>query len=232
MGTVESHKSTLSIMLNLEIGSTPKDNHYQNYLAGKYSPMTQERIDQLNSVGFDWGTTIIGWDGHFEKLVQFKESHGHCRVPRNHSVDNVNLGIWVNTQRSNYQKYLAGKNSPMTQERIDQLNSVGFDWGTTVIGWEGHFQKLVQFKEVHGHCQVPRYHSVDDVNLGFWVNRQRQAYKRFKDGQHSTMTQERIDALHKYWFCVEGTQLGSSLSIAQRVSNGAWALPCATKIYC
>ena len=173
---------------------------YRQYLAGKYSPMTQERIDQLNSVGFDWGTANTGWEGHFQKLVQFKESHGHCRVPYNHSVDDVKLGIWVMDQRQCYRKNLKGRNSPMSQERIDQLNSVGFDWGAASIGWEGHFEKLVQFKESHGHCRVPRNHSVDDVRLGMWVNNQRREYKNFMDGQYSLMTEERIDALEYIGF--------------------------------
>ena len=187
---------------NVKLGKwvSHQRSEYQNHLAGKYSPMTQERIDQLNSVGFDWGTTVIGWDGHFEKLVQFKEVHGHCQVPQKYSVNDVNLGNWVSHQRSEYQNHLTGKYSPMTQERIDQLNSVGFVWGTAMIGWEGSFEKLVQFKESHGHCQVPRNYTADDVNLGNWVANQRKAYKRFKDGRHSTMTQERIDALENIGF--------------------------------
>jgi len=176
--------------------------HYRKYLAGKYSPITQEQIDALESLGFNWGTANTGWKGTFEKLVQFKELYGHCQVPQKYSVDGISLGTWVTTQRSNYRKYLAGKGSPMTQERIDQLNSIGFDWGTAKTGWEVHFQKLVQFKELHGHCQVPSNYSADDVNLGNWVSFQRQEYLRLREGQHSTMTQERINALEKvdfYW---------------------------------
>ena len=187
--------------VNLGTWATTQRCNYRKYLKGKYSPMSQERIDQLNSVGFDWGTTaMIGWEGTFEKLVQFKELHGHCRVPQNHCVDDISLGTWVSTQRYNYRKYLKGKYSPMTQARIYQLNSIGFDWGTAMIGWEVHFQKLVQFKESHGHCRVPRNYTADDVNLGNWVSSQRQEYLSLREGQHSTMTQERIDALEKVGF--------------------------------
>ena len=188
---------------NVKLGSWVKKQRqeYQKFEKGQKSQITQERIDQLNSIDFDWvSPAMLGWDGTFEKLVQFQAEHGHCGVPQNYSVDNVKLGKWVSHQRSEYQNHLAGKYSPMTQERIDQLNSVGFDWGTTVIGWDGHFEKLVQFKEVHGHCQVPQKYSVDDVNLGNWVSHQRSEYKSFKDGKDSPMTQERIDALEKIGF--------------------------------
>ena len=172
--------------------------YYREYLAGKYSPMTQERIDALESLGFVWKGSR--WEANFRLLEEFQKENGHCRVPRNHSVDDVNLGTWVITQRQNYRNYLAGKYSPLTQERIDQLNSVGFDWGIFMTDWKGTFEKLVQFKEAHGHCRVPIHHSVDNVNLGRWVNTQRNAYKSFKDGKDSPMTQERIDALEKIGF--------------------------------
>ena len=173
---------------------------YRNFLAGKYSPITQERIDQLNSIDFDWGAANTGWEGHFQKLVQFKESHGHCRVPQNHSVDNVNLGIWVRNQQKQYKKYQNGLHSTMTQERIDALAKIGFDWGKQNIRWDGHFEKLVEYKELNGHCKVPLKYSLDGVNLGDWVNTQRAQYKSFQDGKYSPMTQERIDALEKIGF--------------------------------
>ena len=179
--------------------STQRQN-YGKFLAGKYSPMTQERIDRLNSIGFDWGTAQIGWEKSFKKLVQFKGLHGHCQVPSNYSVDEVNLGDWVASQRQEYWKFQDGRHSTMTQERIDALAKIGFDWGKQNIGWDGHFEKLVEYKELHGHCQVPKNHSVDEVNLGDWVNTQRAQYKSFQDGKYSPMTQKRIDALEKIGF--------------------------------
>ena len=188
--------------VNLVSWVTTQRSNYWKYLGGKHSPMTQELIDQLNSIGFEWKLhTRIGWEVYFEKLVQFKESHGHCQVPSNYTVDNdVNLGNWVNNQRTQYKNFLAGKYSPMTQERIDALETLGFDWGAASIGWKGHLQKLVQFKELHGHCRVPINHCVDDVRLGKWVNNQRTEYQSFMDGQHSTMTQDCMDALNSIGF--------------------------------
>jgi len=179
--------------------STQRQN-YRKFLAGKYSPMTQERIDQLNSIGFDWGAAQTGWEKSFEKLVQFNGLHGHCQVPQNHSVDDVNLGIWVTTQRQEYWKFQEGLHSTMTQERSDALSKIGFDWGKQNIEWEAYFQMLQEFQEVHGHCQVPRDYSVNNYKLGSWANTQRAQYKIFKDGKYSPMTQERIDALEKIGF--------------------------------
>jgi len=38
------------------------------------------------------------------------------------------LGKWVSTQRVNYKKLMEGKLSNMTQDRIDELNDIGFIW--------------------------------------------------------------------------------------------------------
>jgi len=38
------------------------------------------------------------------------------------------LGRWVSTQRAQYKIYLEGKESPMTQERVDKLSALGFTW--------------------------------------------------------------------------------------------------------
>jgi len=195
--------------VNLGTWVNTQRQHYKKYLAGKYSPMTQERIDALEKIGFEWKLyTRIGWEDHFQKLVQFKDLHGHFQVPQNYTVDNVRLGNWVNKQRQHYRKFKRGQKSQITQKRIDALETIDFNWGTAITGWEEHFQKLVQFKELNGHCRAPRNYTVDKVNLGNWVSFQRQEYLRLRDGQYSTMTQERMDALNAIGFDWGKAQIG------------------------
>jgi len=42
------------------------------------------------------------------------------------------------------------------------------------------FNLLVKFKDREGHCRVPRMHKEDGENLGFWLNKQQQAYSKGK----------------------------------------------------
>ena len=82
--------------------------------------MTTERIREVESVGFDWGT----WNEQFQQLCEFKIQIGHYLVPVNYSA-NPKLGWWVLTQRKNYRFHQEGKLSPMREKHIRELESVG-----------------------------------------------------------------------------------------------------------
>lgn len=59
------------------------------------------------------------WNARCRELEAYKAEHGDCNVPRRHE----SLGSWVNTQRS------ARTNKKLSEERIQKLNDLGFDWG-------------------------------------------------------------------------------------------------------
>ena len=130
------------------------------------------RTQKLEELGFRWGTvkTSHPWEVRFQQLKQFKEEHGHCDVPQKHQVG---LGYWVMYQRSRSNRkgsryYDAG--------RTQQLEELGFRWGTRqpdkakMRPWEVRFQELKDFKEEHGHCDIPSKHP---GGLGIWVECQR-----------------------------------------------------------
>ena len=52
---------------------------------------------------------------------------GHCRVPHGYA-DNRKLSWWVMNQRAQHQLIQQGRRSWLTQERIDLLNAIGFNW--------------------------------------------------------------------------------------------------------
>jgi len=190
--------------------------HYKNYMAGKKGSrvwITKERIDQLNSIGFDWKLDrkrggADGWNEKFELLCTFWHEKGHCRVPKNFEVESVRLGVWVSHQRQFYKNFMAGQNEKgawITQERIDQLNSIGFDWKMgrgDGLGWNEKFELLCTFWHENGHCCVPQNFEVESVKLGQWVMNQRQSYKNLKKGEskRASITQEHIDQLNSIGF--------------------------------
>eukprot|EP00591_Stephanopyxis_turris_P009863 CAMPEP_0195529230 /NCGR_PEP_ID=MMETSP0794_2-20130614/31693_1 /TAXON_ID=515487 /ORGANISM="Stephanopyxis turris, Strain CCMP 815" /LENGTH=88 /DNA_ID=CAMNT_0040660503 /DNA_START=76 /DNA_END=339 /DNA_ORIENTATION=+ len=88
--------------------------------------MTQERIDALNSIGFEW-MMLVDWDVRLQQLTDFKATHGNCNVPwRSH--ENPQLRTWVQNQRKAYKRFIEGASSSITKKRIEALNNLGFEW--------------------------------------------------------------------------------------------------------
>ena len=81
--------------------------------------LARDRIDRLSNIDFKWALIeAVPWENRFNELVQYKAKYGDCNFPTNAGK----LGTWVNHQRQRYKK---GK---LPQDRIDQLESIGFDW--------------------------------------------------------------------------------------------------------
>jgi len=59
-----------------------------------------------------------GWEDHFRKLQLLHINLGHCRVD----------WPWVEEQRTQYRHFLDGKTTTMTLDRIEKLQSIGFEW--------------------------------------------------------------------------------------------------------
>lgn len=97
---------------------------YHNKGLGQ-SRLGRDRIDKLNEIGFQWRLRPerIPWDDRFKALVEFKEAHGHCRVP----MTVPELGKWAKYQRDQYCLFMRGKKAKITKQKIDKLTSLGFE---------------------------------------------------------------------------------------------------------
>ena len=156
----------------------------------------------------------VQWKKRLKELKAYKETHGNCLVPQRYRL-NKSLGIWVNTQRREYTKWLKGKSSRLTKEKIDLLEDMGFVW-IVVSGpilkdsnrfkrieeqWKQKFNELVKYKEKYGDCLVPRRYEQNNIKLGNWVGNQRREYKRWLKGiKTCRLTQEKVDLLEDIGF--------------------------------
>jgi len=109
---------------------------YSNYRNGKKSNMSDERIRKLEEVEFCWSLRDTAkmaprksWDMHFAALKEFREANGHCDVRvRSKQNPTGSLGRWVEKQRGQYHSRNEGRESKLTKEQIDKLDSIGFKW--------------------------------------------------------------------------------------------------------
>ena len=156
------------------------------------------------------------WEAKFAELELYQASHGDCKVPHYGVVDcglpgcggathSKALGQWVHRQRM--AKKGKGRNN-LTQERIEKLDGLGFQWDVqkqaSEAAWRRWVAELKKYREVHGNCRVPRprgdgvecdmagCEGAEHKALGQWVKVQR-VYKR-KGSKR--MTPARIEELN------------------------------------
>jgi hypothetical protein len=151
--------------------------------------LTSEFKQKLDDLGFVWDIPSETWEEAFRKLLKFKESEGHCRVPPTCSIDNFNLGTWVIYQRSN-----RGRQN-LSPEQKQKLDEIGFIWDPIAVAWKEGYEKLRKYFYENGNSDVKKgYIYKDGFKLGNWVHQQRQS----KDSI-SEYRKKMLDALNFDW---------------------------------
>lgn len=178
------------------------------------APLTQERINLLNDLGFTWtirSRDSLGesWNQRLDELKQYKQQFGSCLVPSRYPP-NPELGIWVGTQRTQYRLYQQAKQSgnrilhstAMSEDRICQLEELGFIWALRTgpdNGWRKHIGELADFRANHGHCAVPGNYK-GNPKLGEWAVAVRDTYKQRDDGKIGVLDEEKVAELDTLGF--------------------------------
>lgn len=199
--------------------------------------MTQERIDELDAVGFVRDAYDTQWQLKFEFLREYQQKHGHCRVPNDFvSESGFALGQWVEYNKKRYHALKAGKKGGLAQDRIDAMNAIGFEWGggketkeATEAKWNSMFELLKQFNAEKGHCRVPQVYTTDAGDkLGVWVARQRKAVQTCPEKRTAATKQhiERLNAIGFDWGRRgTGWQTGYALLSAYKEQHGDCRVP-------
>jgi predicted helicase len=127
-------------------------------------------------------TIGVSWDEMFGRLLLFRETQGHCRVPITYK--DKKLAKWVQHQRAFANK---GNLSPFRKRRLDEI---GFEWDPFETTWTEGLRYLRMYKEREGHCSVPRPHKENGFRLGQWVGVQ-----RGKKDTMSALRRQQLDEL-------------------------------------
>merc|ERR1712165_551341 len=167
------------------------------HVSGALQKNHPEKVEKLNELGIEWKSkddttpvdaTVVKsesmtpldkkkhHDALFKKkldlLCAFKDEHGHCNAPADHSE----LGRWVQFLRTRHASGDLQKNHP---EKVEELNELGFEWDVNDASkknrrssFEEKLNLLCAFKDEHGNCNVPP----DHPELGHWVTSLRTRY--------------------------------------------------------
>ena len=180
--------------------------------------LSPERVQKLNDAGFVWDVHEAAWLERLKDLVKYKRDNGDTLVPRSYPV----LGKWVEKQRADYKKYIAKKKldtddslsntlskdeidaiinykSGMNEERIRLLEAEDFIWDPLEYAWQTKYDELCQWIALNGHGAIRRGKK-NYSPLEGWAENQRRLYKKYLNGEVTSLTEERIKKLNRAGF--------------------------------
>lgn len=98
---------------------------YKRYALGQPSSLTKGRVELLKKVDFQWGRQDISWNAQFRRVKEFKQEHGHIRIPQ--SKRYMSLFNWLKRQRKLIRKQQKAGNQKLfiSRERCQQLRALG-----------------------------------------------------------------------------------------------------------
>jgi len=158
-----------------------------------------DRIQKLDSIGFEWVVRKYTWDDHYNHLLDYNSIYGHVNVPQNFNDPDrhPNLGPWLSTQRVTWRKdrklmmeeQKQGKRQPkanMPKDRIDRLEAVG-------IVWEPALAKFKQQVKDSLNYQVTG--KVMPKSVKKWIKSTKEEYTKHLAGELTDLDEDRINIL-------------------------------------
>ena len=137
------------------------------------------------------------WKEWVAELDVYKRKHDHCNVPRTHP----RLGYWVKNTRARCDK--------LSEIQKAELDDLGFVWDAKKDLWDKRYRELLDYKHIHGDCNVPqKYEGLENglgKGLGRWVASQRTNY--------DTLSEERKEQLN---------EIGFVRNLKKKEANAIW----------
>ena len=165
--------------------------------------LKESQIRELDALGMVWNSIDAKWERCYAEAALYCEKHGSLNLtPKYVSPSGIRLGAWVENQRAYYLK------GELSDDKIRRLEAIGMLWeGRNDRQWLRAYEAAVRYFQQYGDLNVPyQYVSPEGIRLGYWVVRQRAAYKgRFsieKKTNRKPLSYERkrlLDAIGMNW---------------------------------
>ena len=181
-------------------------NQKQLYKKAKLSP---ERINLLKAIGMRLETVNYNdWNENYALVQNYYEHHGNLEIPvkfktlngYEYDENGINLGMWIQNQKQLYKK------AKLSPERINLLKAIGMRLETVNYNdWNENYALVQNYYEHHGNLEIPvkfktlngYEYDENGINLGIWIQNQKQLYKK------ANLSPERINLLESIgmkWF--------------------------------
>lgn len=155
-----------------------------SYKLGQLSIEQSQQLESLN--GWKWEVFDESWELRYSLSLQYVKREGHANIPQRHLENGTNIGSWVNAQRGLYAQ------GTLSHDRINRLEQIpNWTWYPKQAAWTANYLLLCEYANENGHAKVPDHYRYRETQLGKWVGKQRQNFKR------GLLEAERIDLLEK-----------------------------------
>ena len=165
--------------------------------------LKESQIRELDALGMVWNSIDAKWERCYAEAALYYEKHGSLNLaPKYVSPSGIRLGAWVENQRAYYLK------GELSDDKIRRLEAIGMLWeGRNDRQWLKAYEAAARYFRQYGDLNIPyQYVSPEGIRLGYWVVRQRAAYKgRFsieKKTNRKPLSYERkrlLDAIGMNW---------------------------------
>ncbi|MGZ4532975.1 MAG: Helicase associated domain protein, partial [Mycobacteriaceae bacterium] len=137
--------------------------------------MNADREQLLSELpGWTWDAVEDAWETGFQRLQTYRAREGHIRVPTGYrDNDGYPLGQWLRSHRRRH-----GGRRTITEEQRLRLEALP-DWSyeaATDVFWDRAAAAFEAYVTREGHCQTPRHHREDGINIDAWSKQQRAKY--------------------------------------------------------
>ena len=136
--------------------------------------LKESQIRELDALGMVWNSIDAKWERCYAEAALYYEKHGSLNLaPKYVSPSGIRLGAWVENQRAYYLK------GELSDDKIRRLEAIGMLWeGRNDRQWLKAYEAAACYFQQYGDLNVPyQYVSPEGIRLGYWVVRQRAAYK-------------------------------------------------------
>ena len=148
------------------------------------------------------------WHRMISDLTAFREEKGHSLITAKDVEEDerwAQLYRWTTSVRRNYghqvlesrprrtsASHMNTKRHKLPRGKLRQLQRLEFCWDVQSLSWERRYNQLLLFYTEHGHSRVPANYP---NGLGVFVRNCRREYRRFEEGEPSTLTVDRLNKL-------------------------------------
>lgn len=174
--------------------------------------ISEEHIRLLDEFGFIWNIKHSDgiWNDWYNLLEEYLTLYKFEEIKQGTIYKNKGLGRWIKRQIE------VRSNGNLSIEKIERLDKLNFIWSKSDYNWYKNYNILLDYLKNNNIEDITTKTTYKNCNIGYWVNKQRKAYKSEDD---TVLSDYKIELLNKINFTLETKIVGKYNKAEQEKYN-------------